>query len=120
MCGSWVEKNWFVCVIHEPYPTLRHDINVRSLAQAIMEATGTNRIGHAVGAVMRAREARGSTALPSVLQMVINVKEDGRVHKLRETTLKLPRDRRRWLASGICWRQCTLFQHERMAAVRSL
>ena len=60
-----------------------------------MEATGTDRIGHVVAAVMRARDTRESTLLPATLQVVINNKEDGHVHKLSEATQKLPRDRRR-------------------------
>ena len=70
-----------------------------------MAATGTVRIGHVVAAVMRARETQESTPLPSMLQLAINVKEDGHVHALSEATLKLPRDRRRtrcgWRAGAV-------------------
>ena len=66
--------------------------------------TGTDRIGQAAAAVVRARAHQRATSLPGLLELVVNNRENGLIHRLSEASRTAPRAQRRtrcgWRAGG--------------------
>lgn len=57
--------------------------------------TGTDRIGHAAAAVVRARAQQQATSLPGLLELVVNNRENGLIHRLSEASRTAARAQRR-------------------------
>ena len=53
------------------------------------------RIGHVAAALMEWKQKQRVTDLPGVVQLIVNTKENGYVHRLSKSSRLLPRDKRR-------------------------
>jgi hypothetical protein len=89
----------YVCVSVWSQPALGSNAMEGGAAQ-----TGTDRMGYAAAALVRARTHQEPIALSGLLPLVINNKENGFVHRLSEGSRTMARDQRRtlcgWQAGG--------------------